>query len=567
MSSSARQPDIAEPGIAEREQWGSQVGFLFAAIGSAIGLGNIWRFPGVAYANGGGAFMIPYIVALLTAGIPILFLDYALGHRYRGSAPAVFRRVSRKLEWLGWWQAFICFVIMTYYAVIIAWALRYVLYSVNVAWKGSPGGAGAFFNKSIGASDAPGFSASPVWNVFVPLAIVWALMLLVIGLGITRGIERANRIFLPLLVVLFVALVVRALLLPGAVNGLNALWSPDFHALQDPKVWIAAYAQVFFSLSVAFGIMLTYSSYLRRRSNLVGTGLVAAFANSSFEVLAGFGVFATLGFMAFEQNVNVADLDGLTGVTLSFVTFPTIIAQMPGGAIFGVFFFVSLALAGFTSIISVMQVVAAGVGEKFKLSPMKASLAVGIPGAAVSLVVFGSVSGIKALDVVDAYITQIGVVVSAVFVCFSLAFAVRRLPVLQRHLNVVSEAGGTIGAWWRLLVGVVAPAVLTYMLVDTVVAFISNQYNGKDYSRTFENAFGWGSIAAAAVGTLVMTWARWRSPVDDFTPVDLDEYESALRSRRRRAVGAASAVGSRRPPDPQSPGAGRADRTHANGGE
>mgnify|MGYP000914345720 CR=1 FL=1 len=319
MSSSARQPDIAEPGIAEREQWGSQVGFLFAAIGSAIGLGNIWRFPGVAYANGGGAFMIPYIVALLTAGIPILFLDYALGHRYRGSAPAVFRRVSRKLEWLGWWQAFICFVIMTYYAVIIAWALRYVLYSVNVAWKGSPGGAGAFFNKSIGASDAPGFSASPVWNVFVPLAIVWALMLLVIGLGITRGIERANRIFLPLLVVLFVALVVRALLLPGAVNGLNALWSPDFHALQDPKVWIAAYAQVFFSLSVAFGIMLTYSSYLRRRSNLVGTGLVAAFANSSFEVLAGFGVFATLGFMAFEQNVNVADLDGLTGVTLSFV--------------------------------------------------------------------------------------------------------------------------------------------------------------------------------------------------------------------------------------------------------
>ena len=95
MSSSARQPDIAEPGIAEREQWGSQVGFLFAAIGSAIGLGNIWRFPGVAYANGGGAFMIPYIVALLTAGIPTLFLDYALGHRYRGSAPAVFRRVSR----------------------------------------------------------------------------------------------------------------------------------------------------------------------------------------------------------------------------------------------------------------------------------------------------------------------------------------------------------------------------------------------------------------------------------------------------------------------------------------
>ena len=114
-----------------REQWSGQLGFLMAAIGSAIGLGNIWRFPGVAYTNGGGAFIVPYIVALLAAGIPFLLLDYALGHRYRGSAPAVFRRLSRRFEWLGWLQVFICFVIMTYYAVIVAWSLRYTVFLLH----------------------------------------------------------------------------------------------------------------------------------------------------------------------------------------------------------------------------------------------------------------------------------------------------------------------------------------------------------------------------------------------------------------------------------------------------
>ena len=122
--------------VPAREQWSGQFGFLMAAIGSAIGLGNIWRFPGVAYSNGGGAFMIPYVVALLAAGVPVLLLDYALGHRYRGSSPAVFRRLSTKFEWLGWWHVVICFVIMTYYAVIVAWALRYTIFSLTTAWGG-----------------------------------------------------------------------------------------------------------------------------------------------------------------------------------------------------------------------------------------------------------------------------------------------------------------------------------------------------------------------------------------------------------------------------------------------
>lgn len=506
-----------------REQWSGQLGFLMAAIGSAIGLGNIWRFPGVTYANGGGAFMIPYIVALLTAGIPILLLDYALGHRYRGSAPAVFRRISPRLEWLGWWQVLVSFVIMTYYAVIIAWSLRYVLYSANVAWKDDADGAkDFFFNRFIQISDTVSFSAQPVWNVFVPLAIVWLLVIVIIAKGVTGGVERANKIFLPLLMVLFLILVVRALLLPGATDGLNALWTPDFAALSDPQVWIAAYAQIFYSLSVAFGIMLTYASYLRRRTNLVGTGLVAAFANSSFEVLAGFGVFATLGFMASQQGVAVSDLEGLTGISLSFVTFPTVIAEMPGGAVFGLLFFLSLTLAGLTSLISLVQVVAAGVGEKFGLSARRAAVAVGIPAAVISLLVFGSVSGLHALDVVDAYINQIGVVSSAVIMCLVVSLVVRRLPLLRRHLNTVSETRTAIGPWWSALVGYIVPIVLAYMLIDTVITFITGQYDASSYSRAFEGVFGWGTIAVSIVAVVVLTLIPWRTRVDDFTPMDLD---------------------------------------------
>lgn len=511
----------------QREQWGSQLGFLMAAVGSAIGLGNIWRFPGVTYANGGGAFVIPYIVALLSAGIPILLLDYALGHRYRGSAPSVFRRLSPRLEWLGWWQVLVSFVIMTYYAVVIAWSLRYVFYSMSIAWKEHADGAkGFFFNEFIQVSETVTYSPTPVWNVFLPLAAIWAIVIFVIAKGVTAGVEKANKVFLPLLAVLFLFLVLRALMLPGATDGLNELWTPNFSALGDPQVWIAAYAQIFYSLSVGFGIMLTYSSYLRRRSNLVGTGLVAAFANSSFEVLAGFGVFATLGFMAHQQGVGVGDLEGLTGISLSFVTFPTVIAQMPGGVIFGVLFFLSLTLAGITSLISLVQVVAAGIGEKLHLAPRRAAVVVGAPAAAISLLVFGTTTGIYSLDVVDAYINQIGVVSSAILMCFIVALWARKLPVLQRHLNTVSETGRAIGLWWQALVGYIVPTVLAYMLIDTLYKFITVQYDASSYTRAFEGVFGWGVVALALAGAFVMTAIPWKTRVDDFQPLDLDTHKT-----------------------------------------
>ena len=516
----SRTGESESPQAPPREQWSGQLGFLMAAIGSAIGLGNIWRFPGVAYTNGGGAFVVPYVIALLAAGLPILLLDYALGHRFRGSTPAVFRRMSSKLEWLGWFQVFICFVIMTYYAVVVAWSLRYMFFSFTIAWGDDAAG---FFQSYIGMDrlgSEVGYSPAVVMGVAVPLLFVWAFGLVVTALGVSDGVERANRIFLPLLVLMFAALVVRALMLPGAGEGLNALFTPKWSALLDYKVWMAALGQIFLSLSVGFGVMLTYASYLQqRRSNLVGTGLVAGFANSSFELLAGIGVFATLGFMANAQNTSVDKLENIAGPSLSFVTFPTVISQMPGGALFGVLFFASFAMAGLTSFISIIQVVSAGFGEKLGLAPRTASLVVGVPAAVLSFILFATSSGLPDLDVVDAFINNIGVVASAIIMCVVVAWVLRRSRLLQDHLNAVSESR-MIGLWWRALVGGIVPVLLGYMFFQTLWTYLSEGYD--TYSSGFIAVFGWGMLLVVALCTAVMTLISWKTPVDEFEPLRLE---------------------------------------------
>lgn len=498
-----------------REQWSGQVGFLLAAIGSAIGLGNIWRFPGVAYEYGGGAFLIPYLVALLTAGIPILLLDYSLGHRFRGSAPATFRRLSRGAEPLGWFQVAIAFVIACYYAVVIAWALSYAVFSVNLAWGEDPV---AFFTGDYLAAAGEGVSLDFVGAVLWPLLVVWAVALGILALGVQKGLERANVVFLPLLFLLFSVLVVRALFLDGAPTGLNALFTPQWSALADAQVWLAAYSQIFFSLSIAFGIMLTYSSYLRRRSNLVGTGYVAAFANSSFEILAGIGVFATLGFMSVQSRTPIDEMP-VAGVGLSFIAFPQIISMMPGGPVFGVLFFTSLVLAGMTSLISVLQVISAAVQEKFGLARTQATLGLGVLAAVISVTLFSTTTGLVTLDTVDKFVNEIGIVTSAILMTVLVAHVFRRLPELRGHLNVVSAPA--IGRWWQPMVGLVVPIVLAVMLGTTTWKLAREGY--EDYAGWFLGVFGWGTVAFLVVAALLFTLIPWRRPVDEFAADPIPE--------------------------------------------
>ena len=505
-------PQTAAP---PREQWTGQVGFILAAIGSAVGLGNIWRFPGVAYENGGGAFLIPYLVALITAGIPILFLDYAIGHRFRGSAPTAFRRLGgrisgRWLEGLGWFQVAVAFVIGLYYTVVIAWALSYFVFSFDLRWGDDPA---AFLTGDYLQVSDPGFSFEFVPGVLIPLVIVWLVTIAVLAAGVAKGVQRANVIFLPLLVVAFAVLVVRALFLDGAAEGLNALFTPDWEALGDPNVWIAAYSQIFFSLSIAFGIMITYASYRKRKANLTAPGLVVAFANSSFEILAGIGVFATLGFFAFQQGIEVSELEGLTGVGLSFITFPAIVSQMPGGPIFGALFFGSLTMAGFTSLLSVLQVVSAAFQEKFGLTTRQAAIRVGGVSAIFSVLIFSTTTGLLALDTADQWANNVGIVSSAVLTTILIVWVLRKGDELRFHLNSVSTF--KVGKVWVFLVGILAPIVLAYMLISRIITLIVDGY--ADLPAWYLGIVGWGTIAFIIVAAVVFTALRWKRDPNDFT--------------------------------------------------
>ncbi|CAG7571458.1 NSS family neurotransmitter:Na+ symporter [Barrientosiimonas humi] len=494
--------DSTAPESAERGAFASRKVFILAAIGSAVGLGNIWRFPYVAYENGGGAFVIPYLVALLTAGIPFLFLDYALGHRFRGSAPLSFARLRKGAEGLGWWQVGICFCIAVYYAAIIAWAIRYTIFSFSHAWGDDPA---AFFTGDFLQVSDPGVTADFVPGVLIPLVLVWAALIAVLVLGVQKGIGATSVIFIPVLILAFGALVVRSLFLPGAAEGLNALFTPNWGALTEPSVWAAAFGQIFFSLSVGFGIMITYASYVDRKTDMTGSGLVVGFANSGFELLAGIGVFAALGFMAQAQGVAVSEV-AESGVGLAFIAFPAIISEAPAGALIGVLFFGSLVIAGLTSLISVIEVVISAVRDKFALSRVAATLAVSVPAALISLALFSSTSGLHVLDILDHFINQFGILLVAVVSMLVMTWGLRALPLLADHLN----RRGTVklGTWWRALIGVLAPIALIYVLVEALRADLAEPYGG--FPTWMLVTFGWAAAAGVIVVGFALAQLPWR---------------------------------------------------------
>lgn len=485
-----------------RPQWGTRAGFIMAAIGSAVGLGNIWRFPAVAYENGGGAFLIPYLFALLTAGIPLLILEFSLGHKFRGSSPLTFARLNKKFEWLGWWQVAISFVISTYYAAIIAWAMSFAIFSINQKWGDDP--EGFLFGEYLKLPANPGELGGLNLSVLIPVILVWVITLGILLKGVKKGIEIANKVMIPTLVILFLIIVVRALTLDGAVQGLDAFFKPSWEALGNPKVWVAAYGQIFFSLSIGFAIMVTYSSYLPKKTDLTNSAFITGFANSGFELLAGIGVFAALGFMAAQQGVPVNEVVS-AGVGLAFVVFPQIINEFPAlNGMFGVFFFTCLALAGLTSLISIVETYVAGIQEKFKVSRTKA-IAVGGGLSAVISLLFATNGGLYFLDAVDYFINQFGIVVAGLIEVLVVAWVLKKLSSLQEHANSVSDI--LIGGWWKVCLGAITPVVLGYMTVQTIITNLKENYEG--YPTSFLLYAGWGVAIAAIVTGFVFTAIKW----------------------------------------------------------
>ena len=499
----------------ERATFNNRRAFMVAAIGSAVGLGNIWRFPYIAFENGGGAFLLPYLVALLTAGIPLLLLDYAIGHRYRGSAPLAFRRLGRWFEPVGWWNVMTNVIICIYYAVIIGWSASYAYYSLNAAWGADP--QAFFFKDFLNMAGPEALGLDFVGKVVGPLIGVWLFTCIIMALGVQKGVAGSSTFFMPLLVVMFVIMVGIALTLPGAAKGLNALFTPDWSRLADPKVWVAAYGQIFFSLSICFGIMITYSSYLKKKTDLGGTGLVVGFANSSFELLAGIGVFAALGFMAQTAGKEVSEVAS-NGIGLAFIAFPTIINQAPMGALIGVLFFGSLVFAGVTSMISIVEVIVAAIQDKMNIGRVSATLIAGVPMAIISTLLFGTTTGLPVLDVLDKFINTYGIVASG-FVYVLAIVLLNKLPELRNHLNALSSI--RVGKVWTASV-VVTVAMLGYMLYQDTASLLKENYSG--YPDSFLNIFGWGMVGTLLVLSVLLSFLPWKHG-QNFNVKDEHEHE------------------------------------------
>ncbi|HHE07490.1 MAG TPA: sodium-dependent transporter, partial [Chlorobaculum parvum] len=394
----------------KRNEWGSRLGFVLAAIGSAIGLGNIWRFPYLCYENGGGAFLIPYLFALFTAGIPLLILEFGIGHERIGSAPLAFRKIGQKWEWLGWWPLlFTMFGIVLYYSVVIAWCIDFLFYSVKLAWGSNP--EVFFFKDFLQKSGGPTEINTIRTPILFGLLSVWAVTWMIIMRGVSKGVELANRVFMPLLFLLTLVLVLWSLGLEGSMSGIAAYLEPDFTKLMDPKVWVSAYGQIFFTLSLGFGIMITYASYMPHNSNMTGNALITALVNSGFSLFSGFGVFSILGFMAATQHVPV-DQVVKEGIGLAFVVYPKAISMIGDfGPMFGMLFFLSLTVAGVSSAISIVEAFVSGVEDKFSINRKMLATVLCFLGFAGGIV-FTTSGGLFWLYFVDHFSNNYGLVLA-----------------------------------------------------------------------------------------------------------------------------------------------------------
>ncbi len=427
----------------------------------------MWRFPYICYANGGGAFIIPFLIAIFTAGIPLLILEFSFGHWTRESPPNAFKRIGEKWEWVGWWTNLIPFLVATYYVVVMAWCFSYMIYTLDIRWGADA--EGFFLNSFLGLSNSPEILGGIRLPILLGLIVVWLCIFLILYKGVSR-IGKVVLITVPLPWILLGLLTIRGLTLPGAMEGVNYYLTPDFSKLTDVNVWLAAYAQAFFSLSLAQGIMITYASYLKKKSDISNNAYIIAFADTGTSFLAGFAVFSVVGYLALQQGVAIDSL-GISGPPLTFVTYPTAISLFPIAAVlFGILFYVALLTFGIDSAFSMAEPMITSVKSKWRITKTKATAIICIFGFCASLI-FTTEGGLYWLNIIDHAVANFGIVMIGLVECLIIGW-VFKISKLREHANETSNI--MIGKWWDILIKYVIPTILILLLVFSLVQNILN---------------------------------------------------------------------------------------------
>ena len=334
----------------ERVTLGGKLSAVLVAAGSAVGLGNIWRFPYIAGENGGGAFLLIYIGCILLLGLPILLAEFAVGrHTHRNSVGA-FKSLSKGWSFIGYNSALAAFLILGFYFVVSGWTLEYFIKSLS-------GDIAQYTSSAVNTELFRSFTLNP-WRPVVYTAIFVLLTHVVIALGVQKGIERSSKLMMPVLFIVLIVLAVRAITMPGGLEGLRFLFTPDFSKV-SAKTFLDAMGQAFFSLSISLGCMVTYASYFTRKTSLQATALNVVGLDTLVAVLAAMVIFPAVFSVGIEPT---------SGPSLVFITLPSIFSTMPFGAAWSAVFFLLLVLAALTSTISLHEVLTAYLHEEWHMS-------------------------------------------------------------------------------------------------------------------------------------------------------------------------------------------------------
>jgi NSS family neurotransmitter:Na+ symporter len=437
-----------------RENWGSRFGFIMAAAGSAIGLGNIWRFPYMTGSNGGGAFLLIYLGIIIGFGLSLIMAEMLLGRAAQRNPVGAFRATGGG-AWpgVGYLGVFTGFVILSFYIVVAGWTLAYMVFMAR---------------GTLALTDAAHLTA--VFNEFVgspfePIAYAGVFMVLtalIVTSGVARGIERWNKILMPALFVLLLILLLRSVTLPGAGKGLAFLLVPDFSKV-TASTFRDAISQAFFSLSIGMGAMLTYGSYLKKDENLPSAALTVVLLDTGAAVLAGLMIMPA---------VFAAGLSPSAGPGLTFITLPAVFAAMPGGMFFGILFFALLAIAALTSAISILEPLISYCVDEHRLSRrtvvLWSSLVCFLLGVPASLS-FGEWSGIHVIGgrgifdsldfLANSVLLPVGGLLTALFVGWVWG---------PRALAALSNDGRLVQTWaplWLFVLRFLAPLGIAWILI------------------------------------------------------------------------------------------------------
>lgn len=487
--------------MSHRDRWSSNAAFLLAAVGSAVGLGNVWRFPYLAYKHGGGAFLFPYLVTLFVFGIPLLIIETSLGQKLQQGAVGVFRKIHPRARGLGFLGIAASFIIVVYYAIVMAWSLYYFLqsFSAELPWQDSA--KTYFYAEVLDLSEGIGVAGNMNWWLVACLAVVWSLIFLCIHEGV-NSVGKVVMVTVPLPIFLLVVLFIRGITLEGAWNGISFYLTPDYSALFRAEVWIAAAGQIFFTLSLSMGVMIAYASFNKKTENVLRDGVIIALTNSLISIFAGFVVFSVIGYMASTTGQSVADVVA-SGPGLAFIVFPKALSLMPWASFFSALFFLTLLCLGVDSAFSLVESINVTIVDSYE------NLRKDRVAGAMCLIcflcglIFTTDAGLYFLDVVDHYTSNVLLLVIGLLEVLVVGW-VYGADKIRDFINHVSEQ--KIGAAWDLICKVVLPAILTVLLVTRLVEEWKAPYEGYPAWAT---GFGW------MVVLIPLAIAAWMALVPD----------------------------------------------------